>query len=368
MKTIILFLLALTFFTNLSQALAQKSFQLPEPVTQIHNQINVGVFPQVELISIVQTISNYPTVFSFLMAKDSSGYKTDVINHFQSFQNHPAVQMFNRLSLQPRMLNFSAPSFIMLHANEKLELRSDVEPDDFVFQRAGGTDSLKVLLVNLKDFAVQSGFNMFYLEHQDYYRYVIKNTIQNIGQTNYIAELESFYGKRQKSYNIALVSLYNHVGFGNSLLYPDGKREIYNVMGPKNVTDDIPFFGDENYLKYLIRHEFSHPFLNPLTEKYWDYIKEYSASYDSIPENARKNVCGDWQECINEFVIRSVTTHLAAKTSPEEGRNYFEKEKKRGVSYLDSLVERINIYDVNREKYPTFESFYISILDVFKED
>ena len=368
MKTIILHLLALTLFANLSQVLAQKSFHLPEPVTENHNQINVGVFPQIELISIVQTISNYPTVFGFLMTKDSSGYKTDVINHFQSFQNHPAVQMFNRLSLQPRMLNFNAPSYVMLHTNEKLELRTDIEPDDFVIQRAGGMDSLKVLLENLKDFAVQSGFNMFYLQHQDYYRSVIKNTIQNLGQTNYIAELESFYGKQQKSYNIALVSLYNHVGFGNSLLCPNGNREIYNVMGPKNVTDDIPFFGDEYYLKYLIRHEFSHPFVNPLTEKYWDYIKKYSTSYDSIPGNARKNVCGDWQECINEFVIRSVTTYLAAKTSQEEGRNYYEKEKSRGVSYLDPLIERINIYDLSREKYPTFELFYFAILDVFKED
>ena len=254
MKTQIQLLLLLAVLTYQNRALAQNSFQLPEPVTEIHNQISVGVFPQIELISIVQTISNYPTVFSFLMTKDSSGYKTNVLNHFQSFQNHPAVQMFNRLSLQPRMLNFSAPSFIMLHANEKLELRTDVEPDDFVFQRAGGMDSLKVFLDNLQDFARKSGFNTFFLQHQDYYRTVVQNTIQNLGQTNYIAELENFYGKHQKSYNIALVSLYNHVGFGNSLLCPDGKREIYNVMGPKNVTDDIPFFGDENYLKYLIRH------------------------------------------------------------------------------------------------------------------
>jgi CubicO group peptidase (beta-lactamase class C family) len=366
MKTIILHLLALTVFANLSQVLAQKSFQLPEPVTEIHNQINVGVFPQVELISIVQTISRYPSVFSFLMANDSSGYKTEVINHFQSFQNHPAVQMFNRLSLQPRMLNFSAPSFIMLHASEKLELRTDIEQDDFVFQRAGGMDSLKVLLENLQDFAGKSGFNVFFLQHHHYYRTIIKNTVQNLGQTNYISELENFYGKQQKSYNIALVSLYNHVGFGNSLLCPDGRREIYNVMGPQKVENELPIFGDENFLKYMIRHEFSHPFVNPLTEKYWDYISDYSTNYDSIPEVARKNVCGDWQECINEFVIRSVTTHLAAKTSPEEGRNYYEKEKSRGVSYLDSLIKRINIYDLNREKYPTFESFYYAILTIFR--
>lgn len=366
MKTQILLLLLLFVHSNPIRTLAQNSFQLPEPVTEIHNQIRVGVFPQVELISIVQTISNYPTVFGFLMTKDSSDYKTDVINHFQSFQNHPAVQMFNRLSLQPRMLNFNAPSFVMLHANENLELRTDIEPDEFVIQRAGGMDSLKVFLTLLLDFSEKSGFSQFYNNHLDYYQILVEKTIQSIGQTNYISELENFYGKQQKSYKIALVSLYDHVGFGNSLLCPDGKREIYNVMGPRNVIDDIPFFGDENYLKYMIRHEFSHPFVNPLTEKYWEYISDYFANYDSIPEDARKNICGEWQECINEFVIRSITTHLAAQTSPEEGRSFYEKEKSRGVSYLDSLIERIKIYDLSRDKYPTFESFYYQILDEFR--
>jgi hypothetical protein len=61
----------------------------------------------------------------------------------------------------------------------------------------------------------------------------------------------------------------------------------------------------------MIRHEFSHPFINPVTEKKWSYIESWSSGYDSIPEIARKQVCGDWQECINEFVIRAVTTHLA---------------------------------------------------------
>jgi hypothetical protein len=46
----------------------------------------------------------------------------------------------------------------------------------------------------------------------------------------------------------------------------------------------LPFFGDEEYLKYMIRHEFSHPFVNPMTEKYWQNIKDYSALYGSIPE------------------------------------------------------------------------------------
>ena len=118
----------------------------------------------------------------------------------------------------------------------------------------------------------------------------------------------------------------------------------------------------------MIRHEFSHPFINPLTEKYWDYIKDYSHNFDSIPEVAKKNVCGDWQECINEFIIRAITTQIAYNESDDVGRQGYEREKSRGVYNMDMLLNKIRYYQSNRETYPTLDSYYLNILDVFKEE
>src|SRR5512133_855113 len=125
---------------------ARSDYRLPEPVTMEHNQVTVGVFPQVELISVIQAIGTYREALGFLMAGDTSAYGAGVLAHFGPYRNHPAVQMFDRLSLQPGMLNFSAPSNIMLMADESLSLRTDIEPDEFVFKRAGGIDSLRILL------------------------------------------------------------------------------------------------------------------------------------------------------------------------------------------------------------------------------
>lgn len=348
-------------------ALAQQTYKAPEPVSQIKNHIAVCVHPQVELISIIQTIGNYPSILGFLMSKDSCEYKTDVKTYFGRYNDHPAVKMFDRLSSQPRMLNFSAPSNIMLYTDNNLNLRKDIVLDDFVLDRAGGKDSLAVFLNLLRDFAIQSSFNEFYNKHRDYYSTIVNTTAGNLGDRDYIAELEAFYGRKQKSYAIILVSLYNSVGFGNSLLFSDDKRELYNTMGTMKVENDVPFFGDADYLKYLLRHEFSHPFINPVTEKNWDSIKSFSSNYESIPEIARKQVCGDWQECINEFVIRAVTTHIANNESDETGKQAYEKEKSRGVSYLDDLLGKIAFYQANRESYPTFESYYFEVLGTFKE-
>lgn len=367
MKNLILSLFVIIATANITYAISQNFYKLPEVVNGEKNKISVSVIPQVELISIVQTISKYPSFLEFLMAKDTFAYKQDVINHFSPYKEHPAVQMFNRLSCQPRMLNFSAPSNLMLYTDNSLQLRNDIILDNFVINRIAGMDSLKVFLDLIQDFAIQSSFNSFFSKHQSYYLSIIENTISNIGSINYVSELENFYGVKQKSYSIVLVSLYGSVGFGNSLLCINGQRELYNTLGSSFAKDNLPFFGDENSLKQMIRHEFSHPFINPLTEKYWDYIKDYSAQYDLIPEKARKNMCGDWQECVNEFIVRSVTTHLAQNESEEVGLRSYEREKSRGVSKLDSLLSKIYTYQSTRINNPTFESYYINVLDVFKE-
>lgn len=362
---IILMLSGLPF--TLPAITSTNDFRLPEPVILEHNRITVGVFPQVELISIVQSISKYPQTFPFLMARDSSEYRMDAARHFGPYSDHPAMRMLDRLSLQPGMLNFSAPSNIMLLADESLCLRSDIETDEFVIRRAGGPDSLIVFLELLRDFAVKSSFTEFFSEHREFYLSLAEETVSSMGPVNYIAELEDFYGSSQRSYNIALVSLYGPVGFGNSLLHSDRKREIYNTMGPRSVKDGRPFFGDEEYLRHMIRHEFSHPYINPLTEKYRDLIRDFAAGYELIPEVARKNVCGDWQECINEFVIRAITTCLAYYDSEEAGNKAYAREKSRGVNCLDELLKNIRLYESERDTFPTFDSFYPTILKVFQD-
>lgn len=367
MKKLFSCLLATVFFSISTNVMAKKPFKFPAAVTKTHNQINVSVIPQVELISIVQTISKYSSALGFLMTQHPSSYKTDVIKRFESFKDHPAIQMFEKLSLRPRMLNFSAPSNIMLYTDESLNLRKDIKLDDFVIDRAGGMDSLKIFLNLLGDFASQSSFNEFFKNHHDFYLNIVDNTIKNLGSINFISELEGFYGKKQESFNIVLVPLYNFVGFGNSLLCLNDRRKIYNTMGTERVINNVPSFGDEYYLKYMIRHEFSHPFVNPLTEKNWDYVKDYSYKFDSIPESTRENVCGDWQECINEFIVRAVSTQIAYNESDDLGLKIYKREKSRGVNNMDALLERIRYYQLNRDKYPTFESFYLKILDVFKE-
>lgn len=347
---------------------SSSSVTMPPAVEKKHNHINVLVLPQVELISIIQTIGGYPDLLPFLMSEQEFAYKTRVKEHFAPFAGHAAVQMFDRLSGQPRKLNFSAPSNLMLYTDANLQVRTDIALDDFVISRIDGMDSLQLFLGLLRDFAVASGFNEFYRANSDFYRSIVEQTIETLGDFQYIEELEGFYGRSQQSYNIVLVALYNSVGFGNSNLLPNGKREIYNTLGSGRLRDGYPCFGDERHLKYMTRHEFSHPFINPVTELYQDEVMAFEANFDKVPEVARQRVCGEWEECINEFIIRAITTWLAQQECAELGQWAYNHESGRGVVYLDELLEKITYYQSNRRIYPTLNDFYPQLLEVFLSD
>jgi hypothetical protein len=338
------------------------------PVSQMKNNISVMVHPRIELISIIQTIGDYPQVLPFLMSGQEFEYKTRVMEHFSPFAAHPAVKMFDRQSSQPRKLNFSAPSNIMLFTDQNFQVRKDIELDDFVIGRIDGIDSLEVFLGLLMDFEAVTNFSSFYQDNLEYYQAIIKETIENLGENNYIKELEDFYGRPQHSYNIILVSLYSSLGYGNSLLLPDGMREIYNTMGSGELKDELPFFGDEKSLKYLIWHEFSHPYINPLTELYHDLIMPFENNFESLPEAARQRACGEWEECINEFIIRAITTWLAMQECQELGKWAYDYELRNGVVYLDILIEKLQYYQDNRSRYPALDDFYPQLLEVFLID
>ena len=138
--------ITLTIIANFGSLGAQNDYLAPEAISDVKNQVTVSVVPQVELISIVETISKYPTVLGFLMSKDSSYYKSDVTKHFSAYTDHPVIHLFDKLSMRPGGLNFSAPSNIMLYTDKSLQLREDIELDDFVVNRVSGRDTLQMFL------------------------------------------------------------------------------------------------------------------------------------------------------------------------------------------------------------------------------
>lgn len=168
------------------------------------------------------------------------------------------------------------------------------------------------------------------------------------------------------TYNIILAPLFRG-GYGPCIQRPDGTLEIYSIIGTIRMEDNIPTFGTADKLKYLVLHEFSHSFVNPLTSKFKTQINKYESLYNPIAERMKKQAYGLWEACVNEHIIRAVTTRIAYSEGEEKGEQELQSHKERGFVYIDALCDKLEEYEQKRDEYPTFADFYPELIKVFDE-
>ncbi len=341
-------------------------YQLPDAVRDHANGIGIRVDPRIELLAIVQSLSAYATQFPFLLNRGDLPYKAEVHARFGAYADHGAIAWFDGISLQPAMYNFGAPPTSMLYLDQELRLRADTVPDEATLHRAGGTVEFERFAGLLSDFATRSAFNEFYTSYAATYRAMIEGVKATLGGTaqgmSFVARLEAFYGVRHQSYSLILAPLYGTVGFGPLVRTRDGGTHVYSILGPRGQQGDLAVFGDRAYFTYMQQHEFSHSFVNPLTEKHADLVKQAQALFARMPPAATQKVCGDWEECVNEQIIRAITTFFAFEESDEAGQAALAAEQARGLPFVETLLDGIRDYVASRDRYPTLDAYYPRLL------
>ena len=364
----IIILIVIILFTSTITACNQiketstTNISLNDPIIVTKNSINIIIDPRIELLSIVQYLSSYKEKDECLITNSDFEYRNRVDEYFSPFKSHEAVKLFDKLS--NNSFSYDAPPATMLYMTKDFQLRENIDISDDLIIRIGKKDNIEKLYDLLKNFSEETKFNDFYNANREYYNSLIENTSNTISDENkIIEELEEFYGIKQESYNLVLVSLYGGVGYGIKLESDKNKYDVYSIIGSNSLySKELPYFGSESSFNYLQRHEFSHSFVNPLTEKYWNEAEKYSILYNPLEEIMRKQAYTTWESCLNEHIIRTITTRFSYLENRNWGYTELEMHKSNRFLYIDKLLEKLEEYDNNRDKYPTFESFYPELL------
>jgi hypothetical protein len=322
------------------------------------------VDPRIELLAVVQYLSGYKR-FGLITRYDMP-YKHDVMEYFDPFKEHPAVKLFAEMSADN--FSFDAPPTAMLHLSEPPDLSLETPFTDYLKKRAGGEERLEEFVKALRDFARQTQFMAFFEAHKGVYLQAVLDAFEKMKDIDYIGTLENYYGMKQHSYNIILAPLFHDGGFGPRIEQADGACDIYNIRGPSGVENGFPTFGTVEGFRHLAWHEFSHSFVNPTTEKFREQVAQYESLYEPISEKMKRQAYPDWVTCVNEHIVRAVTTRLAYREiGMEAGEEALQNEKRKSFVYVEALCKRLEQYENQREKYPTFVDFYPELINVFKE-
>ncbi len=337
-----------------------------QPATQPDvSTINIAVDARVELLAIIQFLSPSYDKRTGLMAKYDIDYKNDVTEHFGEFKEHRAVKLFDKMS--PRGFSYDGPVLAVLHLDNTPQLKERAPLSREIMGRAGSREQLRDFYESMREFSEESQFQEFFKKQSDLYESMvaeIKGKLEGVD----ITMLEEYYGERKNSYNIIISPLLHPGGFGPQVTLADGSLDIYSVGGPISAENGIPHFQNAASYRYLIWHEFSHSFVNPAMDKYSDQVEAVSELFTPLMEKMALQSYGLWSTCVNEHIVRAVTTRFTEMVSGKEAATKaMEYETSHSFVHAPMLTVRLKVYEQNRDKYPNFNDFVPELIDVFQE-
>lgn len=362
MKKLIYIFLFFIFFSCSDDSITEIEYEeIPlEDEIVLNSDLIVKVDQRIELLSVVQ---HFTTWANQRHTRYESRYKVEVQKYFERFSNHKAIQLSQELTNSGFSYD-APPNFVLYHSNPP-EFEQVTEYSDYLVDRAGSTSKLVNFANELRNFAVETDFVSFIENQKAYFRKIENDIKRTIGDMDYIEIIENYYGSQQNSYNVVPASLFHNGGYGALIESVDGIN-IYNIAGPVSSSQGIPSFGSESTFQYVLLHEFSHSFVNPLTEEYKIEVNNFSELFEPIRSQMENMAYGRWETCVNEHLVRTnVARFFNQLQGVEEKDEILQNEYDKGFIYiygLDSLMQR---YEADRVVYPSYTDFYPKILEYF---
>lgn len=328
-------------------------------------QINIQINPHLEFMNSILLTSKYNE-----MTKDYIGYglMTEQVNEyteaikdfFERYNSHPIYQFVEEMI--PNGFTFSRPVEVALSLGNSKDFTRQYMQSEMCLKYCGGLDKVDDLLEQLKAFEKETDYFAFFEKQKCFYAPYLEKTKNMIQKLPYISILEQEFGKEQGDYCYVISSLMKGnygVSFKNQSF---GKTDMYSV------------FSTEGYSisEAILFHEYSHPFINPLTEKYRDLVNRYQDAYERLKPYRKEGFIsgyGDIEECVNEHLVRAMVLHLLKKNGLfEEAEQMMNYDMELGYRYLPMILEQYEYYDKHRDIYRDFEAFYPTLIKVFSQE
>lgn len=368
MRKIIAFLLSvLLLIMSFSNVFAKNKLDETDlkPVTRDVGGIIIGVDPRIELLSAIQVLSDYGETYPGVLTRGDFEYINQIKQYFKPYTSHAAVKLFTEM--YESGFSYDAPPSAMLYYSQSTDLKQIVPLTDYLLGRAGGQEKIDEFINALRQFAEDTNFKKFYNSHIEFYNQMIDLNIQPIKGEDYINQIENYYGVKNNSYNIILSPVTHPGGYGPSVENEYGNN-IYSILGPTSFDKDMPLWGNKESYDYIVWHEFSHSFVNPITAKNIDEVNKYENLYTPISKRMRAIAYSDWETSVNEHLLRAVTSLREYENKGEEAyKKAINNEKSEGFAYVEELSKKMLEYEENKDKYKNFEEFYPQIIELFKD-
>jgi hypothetical protein len=316
---------------------------------------------RVELLSIVFRMAGAEEYSS----EEFKLYTNRINKHFASYKNHP-ISAFVQKQRETAGTGYDAVMKMAVHISPAPNFKPLVTFTDNLPERWGEKQAHEFLAL-LRQYYKDADCEKFFSQNRELYRESEKlfMPVFNDLDTQWYKD---FYGKEPKEKFNIILGLGNGGGnYGPDLIYPDGRREVFAIMGTwATETDSMPRYGKEIFPTLV--HEFNHSFVNYLNEMHKAKLeKGGSKIFGFVETQMRNQAYANWQTMLDEALVRAAVIkymkdHKYSKEALDTETNI---QLNRGFIWIEKLVAKLEEYSANRNKYPTLESYMPKLIHFY---
>ena len=317
---------------------------------------------RVELLSVVFRLAEKPEYSS----KQFKLYAEKIERHFEKHKNHELIQ-FTKSIMNERGIGYDAVMSMAIHLDDNLKLLTKVT-DIWQRETHWNKENAERFVSLLQQFAKETKFDDFFKDNADLYNETVKRITPVYEQVNF-KWYHTFFGKELSETFLTIMGLGNGGGnYGVSLEYANGNRKVYAIMGVGRTDNEgMPVFDTSTFFTLL--HEFNHSFVNNLIEKDKDLLRESGEKIFSVVKNQMANQAyRSWETVLNEALVRASVIKYGKDHNFRQPiiDELIKREKTNGFFWIEDLVNELESYDKQRDKYPTLESYIPQLIGAYK--
>jgi len=221
----------------------------------------------------------------------------------------------------------------------------------------------------------------FLHEHQSFYEGALREARKDIN-VNIFPYMEKYYGEKFYKYIIYIMPLMpitygddNYRAFGPTIHFPQGRVSTMvfsssRMLPLKSSLKEYKKYGFDNpeVTRFLTVHEIGHSFVNPHVMPLQKAMEQDTALFTpALRRIMEPNYIENWQVCVIEHLVRlgEIRVAIAMHNKPEAARLRNLHTKQFKFILLPILEQKMEYYELNRDKYPDFQSFLPEIFKIF---
>ncbi len=194
-----------------------------------------------------------------------------------------------------------------------------------------GNVSLTDFVNEFRSFAIKIKWDEFFSKHNDFYLKLF-SSFCDFPESLDFSDIERFYGQKARSYNY-IPSILMNGGFS----YSDKLGNLYYIRGIQWSKEKKKFHYDKEYLLECMFHEFSHPIINPLVEKYFTLFTNLDDFYQEALKHGLPTTYNSKKVLLYEYFVRANANILT--------RKYYHNARvgswilQHGFVYLNDIID-----------------------------